>query len=336
MSNKRYAKFIYFIKEYYKFILFIIIFQIILLFPLPYVINTSGGLLEANERIIVKGGYKSEGSFNLCYVNEIKANVSTLIMSLFNKDWDFIKVKEVKYDHETLDEAEYRSRLLLKQASQTAVMVAYTKANKEIKIKNTNFYIAYIDENVNSNLKIGDELLEINNKKITEYNEILEIIQKQNVGDELNLVVKRDDKELDIKTKVYELEGEKRIGLLLITIYDFETNPEIKFVSNTRESGSSGGLITTLEIYNNLIKEDLTHGKKIAGTGTIDANGNVGEISGVKYKLAGAVDEKADIFLVPSGDNYKEAIKEQKEHNYDIEIVEIKTFDDAVNYLKNL
>ena len=131
MSNKRYAKIKIFIKEYYKFIIFIIVFQAILLFPIPYVINTSGGLLEAGKRVIVEDGYESNGSFNLCYVSEIKANVSTLFMSLFNKDWDFIKVEEVKYDHETLEDAEYRSRLLLKQAQQTAVMVAYKKANKE-------------------------------------------------------------------------------------------------------------------------------------------------------------------------------------------------------------
>ena len=336
MSNKRYAKFKKFIKEYYKFILFIIVFQIILLFPIPYVINTSGGLLDASKRIIVEDGYKSKGSFHLCYVNEIKANVSTLIMSLFNKDWDFIKVEEVKYDHETLEDAEYRSRLLLKQASQTAVMVAYKKANKEIKINNTNFFIAYIDENVDSNLKIGDELLKINNKKINEYNQILDIIDKCDVDDILTLTIKRDNKTLEIETKVYEINGEKRIGLLLIPIYDFTTNPEVKFVNKTQESGSSGGLMTTLEIYNNLIKEDITRGKKIAGTGTIDVNGNVGEISGVKYKLAGAVKEDADVFLVPSGDNYKEAIKEQKEHDYDIDIVEIKTFDDAIDYLKKI
>ena len=336
MSNKRYAKIKTFIKEYYKFILFVIIFQAVLLFPIPYVINTSGGLLEANKRVIVEDGYKSKGSFNLCYVSEIKANVSTLFLSLFNKDWDFIKVEEVKYDHETLEDAEYRSRLLLKQAQQTAVMVAYKKANKKIKINNTNFFIAYIDKNVDSNLKIGDELLKINNQEITEYNQILDIIEKHSIGDILTLTIKRDNKTLEVETKIYELEKEKRIGLLLIPIYDYELNPEVEFVNNTRESGSSGGLMTTLEIYNNLVEQDLTNGKKIAGTGTIDIDGNVGEISGVKYKLAGAVKENSDIFLVPSGENYKEAIKEQKEHNYDIEIVEVKTFYEALDYLKKL
>ena len=54
------------------------------------------------------------------------------------------------------------------------------------------------------------------------------------------------------------------------------------------------------------------------------------------YKLSGAVAGDADIFLVPSGENYEECIKLKKEKGYDIEIVEIKTFDDAIEYLENL
>jgi PDZ domain-containing protein len=80
---------------------------------------------------------------------------------------------------------------------------------------------------------------------------------------------------------------------------------------------------------------DLTKGLKIAGTGTIDDDGNVGEIGGVKYKLAGAVKEKADIFLVPNDTNYEEALEEQKKHNYNIKIVGISTLKEAIEYLKS-
>ena len=48
-----------------------------------------------------------------------------------------------------------------------------------------------------------------------------------------------------------------------------------------------------LAIYKELIEEDITHGLKIVGTGTIDELGNVGEIDGVKYKILGAVKNKA-------------------------------------------
>ena len=86
----------------------------------------------------------------------------------------------------------------------------------------------------------------------------------------------------------------------------------------------------TLAIYNNLVAKDITNGKKIVGTGTIDDNGNVGSIGGVKYKLNGAVRSKADIFLVPSGENYEEAVKEAKRKKYSIKIVSVSTFDEAL------
>ena len=94
--------------------------------------------------------------------------------------------------------------------------------------------------------------------------------------------------------------------------------------------------MTTLAIYDALIPEDLTNGLKIAGTGTIESDGSIGEIGGIKYKLAGAVSDDADIFFAPSGENYEEAIELKNKRNYDIEIIEVKTLDDAINYLKNL
>ena len=92
--------------------------------------------------------------------------------------------------------------------------------------------------------------------------------------------------------------------------------------------------MTTLTIYNYVIKEDITNGMKIAGTGTIEGDGTVGEIGGIKYKLAGIEKQKADLFFVPAGENYEEAMKYKKENNYKIKIVPVKTFEDAVKYLK--
>ena len=69
------------------------------------------------------------------------------------------------------------------------------------------------------------------------------------------------------------------------------------------------------------------------GTGTIDEYGNVGEIGGVKYKLMGAVKDKADVFLVPK-DNYEEAMEVKEEKDYDIEIVSVEKLVDAINYLE--
>ena len=93
-------------------------------------------------------------------------------------------------------------------------------------------------------------------------------------------------------------------------------------------------LMIALNIYNSLTSEDITKGRRIAGTGTIDALGNVGAIDGVKYKIIGAHKNKMEIVFVPK-DNYEEAIKVKEEYNYDMEIISVDTFDDALNYLNN-
>lgn len=91
-----------------------------------------------------------------------------------------------------------------------------------------------------------------------------------------------------------------------------------------------------LSIYDKLTTADLTGGKKIVGTGTIDTLGNVGEISGIEYKLKGAVKEKADIFFTPMGVNYDDALALKQKEHYNIQIVGVSTFNDALNYLKRL
>ena len=89
-----------------------------------------------------------------------------------------------------------------------------------------------------------------------------------------------------------------------------------------------------LSIYNKLTKEDITKGKIIAGTGTIDASGNVGEIGGVKYKVLGAIKKHADVFLCPE-ENYDDAIKALN-GNKKLKVIKVSTLEGTIKALKNL
>ena len=91
-----------------------------------------------------------------------------------------------------------------------------------------------------------------------------------------------------------------------------------------------------MSIYDSLVKEDITNGLTIVGTGTIDLEGNIGSIGGVEYKLKSAVKNDADLFIVPNDENYKEALKIKEENNYDIEILGVSTFDEVINYLEDI
>jgi PDZ domain-containing protein len=98
--------------------------------------------------------------------------------------------------------------------------------------------------------------------------------------------------------------------------------------------GPSAGLMFTLGILNRLSPTDLTHGHRIAGTGTIALDGSVGAIGGVKQKVIGAEWAQAQYFFVPyDGGNYDDARKDVGSH---MMLVPVHTLADALAFLRGL
>lgn len=64
--------------------------------------------------------------------------------------------------------------------------------------------------------------------------------------------------------------------------------------------GPSAGSMFALGIVDALTPGDMTGGKDIAGTGTIEIDGRVGAIGGIRQKMAGARDAGSDYFLAPA------------------------------------
>ena len=63
--------------------------------------------------------------------------------------------------------------------------------------------------------------------------------------------------------------------------------------------GPSAGLAFALEVYDAASGHRLARGRRIAVTGTIDLDGNVGPIGGVRQKVIGAARRHSDLVLVP-------------------------------------
>lgn len=320
-----------FFKENIKYILALIIFIIIMNFPLPYYIMAPGGIIDISDRIEVENKQEMEGTLNLLYVSEYEANVATMLMSFLFKNWDAERVEESQVSNESMEEIFLRNKVMLDNSIQNAIFVAYNSANKNIDIKGRENYV--IATTLDNGIKVGDKIISANGIDIENVDMLKEIINKS--GDYITLKVLRGDEELTLNVKVEEEDGNKIIGILVITNYTYDLDPELKLTFKDSEGGSSGGLMISLNIYNALTNGDITKGKKIAGTGTIDINGNVGAIDGVKYKIMGAYANHMEIVFVPL-ENYEEAVKVKEDNNYDMEIVSVKTFDDALNYLNSL
>lgn len=327
MINKIYSKTKEFIKENLFFILFSIIMLIILNFPIPYYIEAPGGLLDLKNKVEVLDGYKSKGSLNLTYVSTYESNVVAYFLSLINKDWDIVPRGEMIMNNETAEDMDKRNKLLLDNSLSNAYYVAYKELGKDLEIITSNIYVAYIDENADTNLQIGDIFVSIDDKEINDIEDVKEILKTKNIGDKLKVIVnENEEKYITVK----ELDNKK--SLLIYAVCNYNYDSDIKFNFKKGESGPSGGLMIALSIYDQYTEFDLTKGKKIAGTGTIDIDGKVGEISGIKYKIIGAAKERIDLFFVPEA-NYKEAKEVIEERNLNINLVKVEKFSDAIDYL---
>ena len=337
MIKKTYEKFKIFMEKEYKFIIFVFILYVGLTYPLPYYIHTNGGLINVTERIEINNQYEKSGSINLSYVSEIKGTVLTYLLSFIIPNWDLKDGEEKISSNESYEDTVNRSRILLEEANANAAIVAYQKAGKEVKINSSRLYIVSVDEEADNSLEVGDEVISINKELVSNIDEYREVVSKYNEGDVLIIeVIDKNNKKKTRKAKIFVLENYKLTGVYAVSNYDYETVPDIEFNFKKSEMGPSGGLMTSLAIYNKLSSEDLTKGLTVVGTGTIDIKGNVGEIGGVEYKLKGAVNAKADLFIVPIGENYDEVIKLVKANNYKIKIVGVSTFDEALKYLKDM
>lgn len=320
-----------FIKENKLYLITMILIIIISNIRLPYYVDAPGGIININDRIVTDTKTEYEGSLNMLYVTQYQATVPIYLMSYLIKDWDLESITENQISNETYEEIDARNKIMLNNSIANATYVAYKEAGKQIDTKSIkHLVVATLKDDIN--IKIGDEILQINDIQIDNLNDIKKIIDTHNIGDTLKIKLNRNSKTIEVNTKISNVEGQKALGIVVMSNYEYETNPNIELKFRNGESGSSGGLMMSLSIYSAISGKDILKGRNIAGTGTIDIDGTVGPIDGIKYKIIGAVKNNMDIVLVPSG-NYKEAQKVVKEKNYNIKLVEVKTFKDAISYL---
>lgn len=336
MITKVYDKIKLILKENWKFFVIFIILLLTFTYEFPYYIDAPGGIMDVSTKITMKETTTSEGSFNLAYVSELRGTIPTLLIATLNPNWDILKIEDVLYENQTPEEMLLRDQLLLQESLSNAVIVAYQKAGKPLNIESEKIYVGYKDKNSITTLQVGDQILSINGNKITSKEQLFESIESFSTNTVIEIEVLNQGKIFTRSATIREVEGRKMIGIVLTQINEIKMTPQVKFNFSKNESGPSGGFMTALSLYDMLLNEDLTKGRLIVGTGTISIDGSIGSIGGVKYKLKSAVKEGAEIFFVPAGENYKEALELQRKYHYDIQIVSVEHFDEAITYLKHL
>ena len=321
------------IKENYVHYIILLFFILLITIKFDYYVYSPGSLVDLTDRIEVENSNKSEGSFNLTYVTARNGIIPNILLSHIIPSWDLVELDKQRIENESENEIVERDKVYLKETSYDAIIAAFAAANMKYSIDSIDLTITFVYDLANTNLKVGDIIRKINNVEINTFDELRKEIEKYKEKDKITLEVLRHDKLIECYSVLQKEKDRLIIGVTLAELKNITTNPKVNYIFKDNESGSSRGLMCALDIYNKITEFDLTKGKIISGTGSIDENGKVGPIDGVKYKLLGAVKNNADIFIVPS-ENYEEAIKLKNKYNYNIEIIEADTLTNVIEKLK--
>ena len=321
-----------FIKENYRFLLLMILIVLFFNIRLPYYIMAPGGTINITDRVVMED-YKKDnnGSINMLYVSEYEGTPASILMAKL-RNYDIESNKERQISNESVKEINRRNTIMRDNSLDIATMVAYRESGKEITIKEKKNIV--IARTLDNGLEVGDIILSVDGMSCDDVSEIKKVINRKEEGEYVTFKILRNNKEKEIKSKIVLSENTKVVGVVIITEYDYDISPKIDIKFKNSESGSSGGLMLTLTIYNAINDEDIIKNRKIAGTGTISNDGTVGEIDGVKYKIMGAAREKVDVVFVPTA-NYEEAVMVNNKYKYNLNIVRVDSFKETIEYLKN-
>jgi len=181
-------------------------------------------------------------------------------------------------------------------------------------------------------LQPQDQIVAIDDTPVTDFPSLQAALGGTTPGQVVGVTVQREGENVTEKVTLASNPEVGNQGFLGIGAVQRPIAPFSTSISLERIGGPSAGLMFALGIIDKLTDGDLTDGRFIAGTGTIDADGNVGAIGGVLLKLITAHDAGATVFLVPA-DNCAEAITQIPEG---LQLVKVASLDDAMTALQTL
>jgi Lon-like protease len=178
-------------------------------------------------------------------------------------------------------------------------------------------------------LQTGDVVTSVNGTKVTSGSALTQLIKSKPAGTPLEIGYTRNGVAGTTSVTAKDDNGTPRIG---ISVKESQPSPITVNIALANVGGPSAGLMFALGIVDKVDPTDLTGGIKIAGTGEIDEDGNVGIIGGIPHKMVAAKRDGATVFLVPAG-NCAEAL----DHPVNgLQLVKVTTLDDALHQLSTL
>ncbi|WP_333771028.1 YlbL family protein [Streptomyces sp. IBSBF 2435] len=332
----------------------IALLSVALLVPSPYsemspgpTVNTLG--TYGGDTVIQIAGrktYPADGHLNMTTVRVTGADYH---MNLIESVFGWLRHDDKVVEHDTLypkgqtaQQADQQNAEEFTQSQDSAKVAAL----KELKIPVPARVIvgAVISGGASQGLlHAGDVIKAVDGTPVTQPDDVAKLVTKHKPGQKVVFTVvgaaeakgKSADglpsRQVTITTRKSDDTGANRavVGIQAGVEHLFPFSIDIKLAD---VGGPSAGMMFALGIVDKLTPGDMTGGRFVAGTGTIDDTGNVGPIGGISLKTIGARDKGAQYFLTPA-DNCGEAAKDVP---HGLTLVKVKTLDDAMAALKDI
>jgi PDZ domain-containing protein len=294
--------------------------------PVPYVMTSPGpvfntiGKIDDVELISISGTqtYPTEGELDMTTVSEYGGpqqglDIFQAILGWLNPDKRVIPRESIYPEGETEQQNMARNAEAFSTSQSYAIAAAMDYLHQPINEKVIVTSVG-LDTPAQNKLRAADEILAVDGAPMKTPEQVVSAVRAKPIGTALTFSVVRDDSKLDVvvtsssrKDDPATGEDESKIPYIGIGIdISYSANYAIDF-GVTGVGGPSAGTMFAIGIIDKLTPGALTQGKIIAGTGTIDPQGNVGEIGGIQQKLIGARDAGAVLFLAPQS-NCKDVV----------------------------
>lgn len=274
------------------------------------------------------------GELRLLTVIQHTTNVFESLWVWVHPDRDLQAAQERTPPGVELEALRELQRQQFQNSFQTAVGVAAEAAGYEIDVRTLAVVAQILAGGPASGvLEPGDIITAVDGVEVTTGAGLVEGLSVHGAGDTVVLELLRDDapRTVDITLReLDELDGRAGVGIVIETITEAIELPFDATLNETNIIGASAGMMVALTAADLLLAEDLTRGRIIAGTGTIDGSGQVGRIGGIPQKVEAAVEAGAELLLVPA--NQAEQALEAADGR--LEVVGVATFDDVLAALR--
>ena len=279
--------------------------------PVPYVVLSAGptvntlGSQDGKEVIKIKGTptSTSRGQLRLTTVSvRPETDLLSALWAWFD-DEEAVVPRELIYPpDQTEEQVEQRNEEDFQQSQSSAETAALRELGYPVQVTVTKVVAGGPSE---GRLRTGDVLVSVDGKPVGTAGELTELIRARPAGTTLSIGYARGGSPglARVTSRVGKEGDPPRIG---VEIDQRQPHPFTLKIELDEIGGPSAGLMFALGIVDKVRPDDLTGGRIIAGTGTIDDRGRVGPIGGIPQKLVGARAAGASFFLTPA-DNCAEA-----------------------------